>query len=512
MVHGCTAVSDVVPPSGTVGGDGLPLEAFDPRLFRQAAETAIGILEDHLGDTSIRGLELADPAVLERTARALMTTEHERIAPLDSSKLAAIIDLYIRTGIQVHSPGAMGRQFSGAVPLAALIDLVSSVVNQPSSFYEASQLPNVAERIMTEQLGRFIGWDPDRMAMVTTSGGSLANLTALLAARNDRFPQSWSDGIAGLASHVRPAIAVGQDAHYSVTRAAGILGIGDAQIVRLPLNHRRQICAAQAGPALDAARRRGLDVFCLVASAGTTSVGAFDPLDELADLARTHDLWLHVDGAHGASLLVSDRLRHKLRGIERADSLAWDAHKMMFVPPACTLLFYRDGDKSYRAFRQEASYVFDRAPSIYTELDSAEQTLECTKRPLMMTLWVLWSMYGRALFAHKIEYLCRLTEQAHLLVQAEPDFETLHRPEANILCFRYRPGSIEPGSVSELQVAIRDQLRRQGTFFISKVDIDDVAALRVVMTNHRTTLDHFRMLLEEIRRSGQALMEGTPST
>jgi L-2,4-diaminobutyrate decarboxylase len=252
-------------------------------------------------------------------------------------------------------------------------------------------------------------------------------------------------------------------------------------------------------------------VFCLVAAAGSTSVGAFDPLDELADLARAHGLWLHVDGAHGGSLLVSDRLRHRLRGIERADSLVWDAHKLMFVPAACTLLFYRDRDKSYQAFRQDASYVFDTKASIYTELDSAEQNFECTKRPLIMGLWVLWAIYGRGLFAEQIEYVCELTGQAHKLLEAAPDFETLHRPESNILCFRYRPDDNAPASVSELQVAIRDRVRQRGTFFISKVDIDGVAALRVVLMNHRTTLDHFHMLLDEIRQVGKALAGEQPA-
>ena len=485
---------------------GLPLAAFDPAQFRTAAEIVVTRMERHLSDRSIRGLRIVDPSALQRAAQALMATGHEGIADCDSRRLAAIIDLYIETGIHVHSPGYMGRQFSGAVPLAAVIDFAGAVLNQPSSFYEAAQLPSVAEQIMAGELNRFIGWDPDRFTMVTTSGGSLANLTALLAARNDKFPRYWSEGGGSVASHPRPAIAVGDDVHYSVSRAAGIMGIGEAQIVRLPLNRHRQICLEQVGPALATAQRRGLRVFCLVASAGTTSVGAFDPIDELADISREHDAWLHVDGAHGGSLLVSDKLRHKLRGIAKADSLAWDAHKMMFVPPACTLLFYKDKVKSYGAFRQQASYVFDTEPDIYTELDSAAKTFECTKRPLIMSLWVLWAMYGRTLFADKIEYLCELTEQAYQVLRGESDFEPLHRPQANILCFRYSGAPRAAGRVPDLQVAIRNRIKQQGHFFISKIDIDGASALRVVMMNHQITIEHFRMLLDDIRLAARALL------
>ncbi len=304
----------------------------------------------------------------------------------------------------------------------------------------------------------------------------------------------------------RPAIAVGENGHYCVARAAGILGIGEEQIVRLPINGKGQIWIEKVRPTLEAAEERGLKVFCLVASAGTTSVGAFDPIDELGDLAAEKNIWLHIDGAHGASLLVSDKLRHKLKGIEKADSFVWDAHKMMFVPAPCTLLFYKNKEKNYGAFHQEASYVFEKKPDIYTEFDSAEKNCECTKRPLIMNLWVLWALYGKELFAEKIEYLCQLTQQAYQILQHEPDFETLHEPEANILCFRYLPSNLSERGFPDFQVAIRNRIKEEGQFFISKVDIDGVGALRVVFMNHEINADHFRLLLREIRKTGQELL------
>ncbi|MHC5904518.1 pyridoxal phosphate-dependent decarboxylase family protein [Streptomyces sp. S6] len=479
---------------------------FDPGLFRESSETALALLEEHLADHSVRGLRLTDPAVLTQVARELMTTDSRQVAKFDAERLKAILDLYVSTGIPVHSPGYMGRQFSGVVPLASVVDFVSSTVNQPSSFYEAGQLPNVAERIMAEELNQFIGWAPGTFAMVTTSGGSLANLTALLAARNQHFPSYWTEGGPPRGEAGRPAIAVGADVHYSVERAAGVMGIGAEQIVRLPLDDRQRICAEGARAALDRAEERQLKVFCLVASAGTTAVGAFDPLDELAELARERGMWLHVDGAHGASLLVSKRLRGRLRGIEKADSLTWDAHKMMYVPAPCTMLFYRDRRHSLGAFRQEASYVFDENPDIYSSLDNGDKNFECTKRPMMMTLWTLWALFGPALFAQKTEHLCRLAGEAHRILEGEPDFRTLHTPESNILCFRYHPEELEAKDVHTFQTEIRDHVKQRGRFFISKVDVDGTAALRVVMMNHEITAAHFRMLLDEIRRAGRELL------
>jgi L-2,4-diaminobutyrate decarboxylase len=484
------------------GSESLEAGPFDPARFQEASISIIGQLTEYLEDASLRGLRLTDPRDLVRAARELMTPDSGEIADLDEARLGAIVDLYLRSGIQVYSPGYMGRQFSGVVPLSGTVDLVSAIVNQPSSYYEAGPLPSAVERIMAEELNRFIGWDPERFAMVTTSGGSLASLTALLAARNDRYPDFWSDGVTALRGRPAPAVAAGEDAHYCIGRAVGMLGIGQRQMVRLPSNRHGQICPEGAEAALDAAAERGLDVFCLVASAGTTSLGAYDPLDELADIAEARNLWLHVDGAHGASLLVSDRLRHRLKGIERVDSFAWDAHKLMFTPGVCTLLFYRDREKSHAAFvdpHHQASYVSEKEQNVYTAFDSAGKNFECTKRPLIMNLWVLWALYGRALFAEKIEYLCGLAEQAWQVLRGEDDFEAIHAPECNILCFRHRPADPRAREIPDLQVAIRDRVTEEGRFFISKVEVEGDAALRVVFMNHRIGIEHFRQLLQEIR-------------
>jgi len=485
----------------------LDTNIFDSGLFREHAEIVVSQLETYLADSSIRGLNLVNPSALHKTAKSLMTKEEESVLPFDSEKLKAILDLYIKTGIQVHSPGYMGRQFSGVIPLAGIFDMVNSIVNQPSSFYEAGQLPNVAERIMANELNRFIGYNKDNFTMVTTSGGSLANLTALLAARNDKLSGVWKKGISAFSQNSIPAIAVSEDVHYSITRAAGILGIGEDQIVRLPVNQAKQINLLKVQETLNEAKQNGLNIFCMVASAGTTSVGAFDSIDELADIAEKNNIWLHVDGSHGASLLVSNKLRYKLKGIEKADSIAWDAHKMMFVPSPCSLLFYKNKEKSYGAFHQEASYVFEKHSDIYTEYDSAEKNFECTKRPMIMNLWVLWALYGRALFSDKIDYLCQLTTNAYKLLCNENDFELIHQPEANILCFRYKPLNGQKYNIPDYQVEIRNKVRENGKFFISKVDINNEAALRVVFMNHEIELKHFQMLLKEIECVGQEIIK-----
>lgn len=484
---------------------------FESKRFSQHASQAIDQLITYLGDRSTRGLALTDPAGIRAAVTRLTlggqtgdTAEHDR-------KLAEIVDLYLQTGIQVYSPGYMGRQFSGPFPVTAVVDMVSAIATQPASFYEAGALPCVVERVMSEEFNRFLGFPSDRFTMFTTSGGSLANLTALLAARGRRYPQAWGEGMGE--TDCCPAIAVSSDVHYSITRAAGILGIGENRLVRLPLDHARRITPAGAREALDAAAARGLDVFCIVANAGSTSFGAIDPLNELADMAAERGIWLHVDGSHGGSLIVSDRLRPRLAGLNRADSLTLDAHKTMFVPAACTLLFYRDRDQATAAFRQEASYVFENTSDVYSEYNSADRNFECTKRPMIMSLWALWAMYGRTAIAEKLEALCDMTRKAHGILSAAPDFVPLHLPETNILCFRYLPNEqLSPKALGALQTEIRSRVRARGRFFISKVDIDGVSALRLVLMNHRITTDHIRQMLDEVRAVALTIREEFPQS
>jgi L-2,4-diaminobutyrate decarboxylase len=482
--------------------------AFDAEHFRSCATLVVERLADYLADHSVRGLALQEPAVLRESLRELMTEDGDSFPSFDRERLGKIVDLFIASGIQVHSPGSMGRQFTGILPLPAILDMVGSIVNQPASFYEAGQLPIMAERLMAAELNRFIGYDPERFAMVTTSGGSLATLTAMLAARNHAFPDFWQRGGRSVRDDGIPAVMVSEDVHYSVSRAAGILGIGAEQVIKLPVDDGRRIRADSIPPALQEARARGLKVFCLVATAGSTSVGAFDPIDQIADVTEEEGIWLHVDGAHGTSLLVSDLHRRKLAGVARADSLVWDAHKLLFISAPCTLLFYRDRSKSLGAFRQQASYVFEKEPDQYTLFDSAEMNFECTKRPMIVGLWAAWSLYGRSLFADKLEYLCTLTSAFYEYLQTQPDFQVLHRPECNICCFRYVPYAMSDEDLDEFQIALRNAIREAGTFFVSKVELSGIAALRCVFSNHLTTMEHCIALLETIREIGQGWLAG----
>jgi L-2,4-diaminobutyrate decarboxylase len=477
---------------------------FNPTDFEDAARIAVEKLTGVLEPRQTGGVELRRPKELTEAARALMTGEHGDV--FNAERFSKIVDLYIDTGINLNSRGYMARQFSSVLPVSAVFDMVSAMSPQPASYYEAGQLANVADKIIAQEFGRLIGWADDSFEMVTTSGATLANTTAVLTARNRRLSASWNEGMGPKAQRGRPAIAIGEDAHFSVSRIAGIIGVGQDQVVRLPLNDKRQICIVGAKKVLQAAAVRGLDVFCLIASAGTTSVGANDPLVELAELARQYDAWFHVDAAHNGAFLVSDRLRPRLSGIELADSFCLDAHKTLFVPALCTLLFYREKDVADSAFPQKDSYVFDPFEDEMSNFQSGIKNFECTKRPAIMNLWLAWALYGRAPFEQKLDHLVALTEAAHSYLNGLPDFEVMHEPETNILCFKHTPSGIDHADLSHLQLQLRNRVRAAGHRFISKVDLDGATVLRIVLMNHQIERSDIADLVEEIRSHAQDIL------
>lgn len=493
---------------GKIGGAGQKAgfrPVFDSAQLEQSVAIALERLARTLRSQAIEGVQLEDPRSLMSEMRMLM--KHNVDTAFDPQRFGEIVDLYLRTGIKVHSKGYMARQFSSVVPVSATFDLVTAMAPQPASFYEAGQLANIADKIIAEEFGRLLGWAQGSFDMVTTSGGSLANLTAILAARNAWLKTGWKKGVAQNGERVL-AIATGEDVHYSVARVPGIIGIGSDNIIRLPLNEKRQICPVQAIRAIREARENGYDVFCIVASSGSTSVGAIDPLDALADFAAAEGIWLHVDGAHGGAFLVSDQLRPRVKGLERADSLCIDAHKTLFVPGVCTLLFYRDKDKAETAFAQKASYVFDKKEDIMVQFESGSKNFECTKRPSILNLWLVWALYGRSVFAEKLDYLVDLTMDIYHYLSEQPDFTVIHQPEANILCFEHSPPDLDPALLSTLQLELRDRIRAEGRYFLSKVEIDGRNVLRLVMMNHEIDLDDVIAMLDEVRRLGDEITAG----
>ena len=485
--------------------------AYDPALLREAMHRLADLLNQHFTDRfAAQGPVLSwhEPADNVELA-AQLASSGGTVSDDTSSRLERIEELLRATlerAQNLHHPRYVGHQVPASLPLAALFDFLGAATNQGMAIYEMGPWVSAAERAVIDTLLREIGWQPESAAGICTHGASLANLTALLTARNVKLDASWEQGVRW--QQQVPAVVVQQDAHYSVSRAVGVLGLGTGNVIRVPVDSRRRMEPQALQSVLQTLEQERRPVIAVVAAACATPIGAFDPLDQIAEICAAHDVWLHVDAAHGGAALLSDRHRERVRGLERADSIVWDAHKMLFVPALCAFVFYRNREHRFAAFRQDAPYLFDPTAPGMAEYDSGTQTLECTKRAAAMGLWGAWSLFGRQLFVDLVDVTFELGQEFYNLLQEADDFVALHEPECNIVAFRHIPPELReapPERVGKFQLALRRAVITSGDAYLVPIQLDGVGALRATLINPLTTRQDLVQILEIIRKHAREL-------
>ena len=482
--------------------------AYDPAFLEAAGHRLAELLGRHLRTVESREgpvLNWSDPETLIQAVRQTLPTEASEAS---LQRFSDLVQTALANGQNLHHPRYVGHQVPASVPIAGLFDAIGSVTNNPMAVFEMGPWSTAVEHALIRELGRSLGWDGRDFGGVITHGGSLANLTALLVARNVALPESWTQGVD---VSRKPALVVQADAHYCIARSAGVLGLGTDHIVKAPLDARRRMDPEQLDGILADLRRAGRPIVAVVACACATPIGAFDPLDAIADICEKHDVWLHVDAAHGGAVLLSEKYKHLVAGLDRADSLVWDAHKMLFVPALCAFIFYKHRPHAYEAFRQNAPYLFDPAAPGLAEYDSALKTVECTKRAAAFGLWGVWSLFGPQLFADMVDVTFDLTRTFHDKLRATEDFEPLHAPECNILAFRHIPARLRTAPVeilNDFQRKLRWAVIQSGRFYLVQTALEGQAALRVTIINPLTTADDLDGLIDTLRAFGAQLQPG----
>ena len=486
--------------------------AYDPQLLRRAGHLLVDQLSDHLAASqSGAGPVLPWNAPPDLVREAAEVRDHFLPPGADREMLAErfgeLVRIMLERGLNLHHPHYIGHQVPASVPVAGLFDALGSITNQVMAIYDMGPWATAAEWAMVERLGEQIGWRAGEFSGLVTHGGSLANFTALLTARNVALQECWERGVA--ASAAPPVMLVQNDAHYCVARSAGMMGLGTSQVIRVGLDSRRRMDPNRLDEVLTAQRAANRPIVAVVACACATPIGAFDPLTEIGEICQRHEVWLHVDAAHGGCACLSPRYRHLVAGLERADSLIWDAHKMLFVPALCALVLYRDRNHLFQTFRQDAPYLFDPSAPGLAEYDSGLRTVECTKRAAAFGLWGVWSMFGPQLFGDMVEVTFDMGRILYEKLQAAPDFCPLHEPQCNIVVFRHLPPSMAHAKAEQLgrfQLELRRRVIESGDFYIVSTNLDGIGALRVTIINPLTTPDDLDQLLDSLREQGRKLI------
>jgi len=417
---------------------------------------------------------------------------------LDGDNVQDFLAPYLEHSQHMYHPGFIGHQVAVPHEGAAIADMVHGVINNPMAVYEMGPTASVIERVVVNWMLEKCGWftgeidgfapNPNNGAGVLTHGGSLANLTAVLAARAQAAPDAWQNGTPNDLAIIAPAAT-----HYSLARAVSIAGFGQNAICYAPVTDLEVLRPEELEQAFFAARDKGQKVFMVSANACTTATGLYDPIDEVAEFCEAHDLWLHVDGAHGGSALLSDKERHLMKGISRADSLTWDAHKMMRTSALCAAILFKDQKSMAGTFHQDASYIFYGGDD-EIGFDVGPYAVECTKSALGAKLFWVLAMEGEKGLGAFVEKQYADTRKFYDLINAQDDFTCPYKPEANILCFSYN-GVEDNGA----QLALREKILERGNFYITTAEISGTRYLRLSVMNPLTSLETIENLLTEIR-------------
>lgn len=441
-------------------------------------------------------------APLEQIVRELKIEEWIAHGGMDQSAYQEFLERYLGYSVQIHHPHYLAHQVATPDTPGIVAGMINAVMQNPMAIYEMGPAAAAMEFGVIRWMCEKIGWpapeypyqnsNPTAQAGgVLTHGGSLANLTALLAARSKIAPQSWSQGVGQDLAIMAPSVS-----HYSVARAASVLGIGAKQVFAIPTDEYGVVRVDALESTLSALLAQGRRCMAVVANACSTATGKFDPLRAMGEFCQRHQLWFHVDACHGASGLLSPRLAKDLDGIDLADSVVWDAHKMMQIPVLCAALLVRDAGDLRGIFSQDANYLaFEQDPERYSALPFA---IECTKSSMSLKVFLSLAFRGQEGLARYIEDRYAMAKRYYEVIQARPGFTCLCEPQTNILCFRY-------GQEDALQDKIRDRLLRERSYHLSSATVAGKSYLRMTLMNPRSDLAVLERLLDQIEATARTL-------
>jgi len=468
--------------------------AYDPEFFRQQGHRLVDMLADYLhqvhnSPSQMKVLDWIPPEeLLDKWQKDFESAPHLELSELFGN--------LVEETIHLHHPQYLGHQTSNVLPAAALATLAGGFLDPGMGVYEQGTSGVAFERLLIQDLAARMGMTAQADGFLT-SGGTLGNLTALLCARQVMIEQDvWEKGYEGK----KYGFLVSAEAHYSVARAVQVMGMGSGGVVPVPVNENYQLDAECLEEYYQKATDRGIQIIGAVASACSTAVGAYDPIDQLADFCEEKKLWLHVDAAHGGCVLFSKKYKHLLRGIERADSVILDFHKMLMTPSLVTALVFRQGNYSYQTFAQKASYLWEEEGG-QEWYNLAKRTFELTKTSMSIRIYAMLRTYGEKVFEENVDVLYDLAKWFSEIIAAEDDFQmAVPFPESNILCFRYFREDLKEEELDDINLRIRESIARDGEFFIVQTRVDGRLFLRTSLMNPFTNEDELRGLLRKIKK------------
>ncbi len=398
--------------------------------------------------------------------------------------LEVVKDDIVSPGLNPASGGHLGYIPGGGIPASALGDYIAAVSNKYSGVFYGSPGAVRTENFLIRWMCDIMGYPKTAFGNLT-SGGSIANLSAIICARDAHNATG--------ANAEKCVVYLSEQSHHCVMKGLNMAGLSVAHIRRLKMDEEHKICVESFKSQVEQDKADGLNPFLLVASAGTTDIGIIDPLDELADICEENKLWFHVDAAYGGFFILLDELKAQFKGIERSDSIVLDPHKGLFLPYGLGTVLVKDKEHMKKAFSFEANYMQD-ANEFMDETSPAAVSPELTKHFRGMRMWLPLQLHGITPFKHCLEEKVLLTRYFYERIKEE-GFEVGNYPELSVMTYRYVP---ENGDANEFNEALMNYIKNDGTVFVSSTKLNDKYMLRLAVLSFRTHLSTINTLIDKL--------------
>lgn len=398
------------------------------------------------------------------------------------------IEKYLTGSVDTAHPLFSNQLWAGRNYPALISEFITSLRNTSVYTYETAPAATIIESYMIDMLCKKMGFENGDGTFLT--GSSNANLISLLVARNTKFPEIKSKG---LSCQPNLCFFVSEHSHYSFEKAANVLGFGEENVIKVKADSDHRMIPSELELSIIEAIENGKKPFYVCGTAGTTELGAFDPLTELQNVARKYDLWFHTDGAWGGALIFSNTHKHLLNGIENSDSISWDAHKLMGIPLICSVILLKDSSQLLPAVCEQTSdYLFHEHE--FDDLDLGKKSIQCGRRVDSLKLWLSFKYYGMRGYEERIDKMVSLASYLTKKVKSNPYFELLAKTTYCNVNFRFNPNKeLNLDKLNKINLFAREEMYKEGIALFNYCYIDEKLSIRFILANpdvNHSELDH----------------------
>ncbi|KAM3613538.1 uncharacterized protein V6R79_001117 [Siganus canaliculatus] len=417
----------------------------------------------------------------------------------------------IRYSVKTTHPRFFNQLFAGLEPYSLVASFIIETLKPSLYTYEVAPVFTLVEEVVLRKMIEIIGWDKGGDG-IFNAGGSMSNMYAMNLARYRHCPDVKENG---LFAAPRMVIFTSQESHYSISKSAALMGIGTKNVCSVASDERGKMIPSALEEKIKAAKSEGAVPIMVNATAGTTVLGAFDPIHEIADICQKYDLWLHVDACWGGGALVSKKHKHLLKGINRANSVAWNPHKMLMACLQCSAFLVRDKTSLLqRCHAARASYLFQTDKFYDTSYDTGDKSIQCSRKPDAFKFWLMWKALGSEELENRVDRALAMAKDLSKEIEKREGFRLLMEPEFANVCFWYIPPSLREVSdgpefwekLHTVAPVVKERMMKKGSMMMGyQPHTDKANFFRMVVINPQTTREDLDFVLDEIHNLGKDL-------